>query len=88
MAEATPITPKNGEYTGAASVAIAASCAIVTRFDVSRRSGRSRVYLQVADRRNGSSSGRNDLHVTHVAKLVGHCQIWPTGVQWRGSCDE
>jgi hypothetical protein len=78
MAEAAPITPKNGEYTGAASVAPL----IVAWFVGSqRRSGRSReMYLQVAresvvrDRRTWS-----DLHVTHVAKLVAHCQIWPTG---------
>ncbi|KYN09909.1 hypothetical protein ALC57_18032 [Trachymyrmex cornetzi] len=75
MAEAAPITPKNGEYTGAAS------SVIVAWFIGSRRSSRSRVYLQVAresvarDRRTQS-----DLHVTHGAKLVSHCQIWPTGL--------
>ncbi|KYM87794.1 Periodic tryptophan protein 2 like protein [Atta colombica] len=75
MAEAAPITPKNGEYIGASSVLI------VAWFVRSRRSSRSRVYLQVA-RRSVARDRRtqSDLHVTHGAKLVAHCQIWPTGL--------
>jgi hypothetical protein len=64
MAEAAPITPKNGEYIGAASVAL-----IVAKFIGVQRSNRSRVYLQVADRCTERRT-QSDLHVTHVAKLV------------------
>jgi len=75
MAEAAPITPKNGEYIGASSVLI------VAWFVGSRRSSRSRVYLQIA-RRSVARDRRtqSNLHVTHGAKLVAHCQIWPTGL--------
>lgn len=47
MAEAAPITPKNGAYIGASSIDVL----IVAGFVTAQRSGRSRVYLQVADRR-------------------------------------
>lgn len=53
MAEAAPITPKNGEYIGASSV----TELIVARFvGLSVNRSRSRVYLQVADRRSHGSS--------------------------------
>lgn len=76
MAEAAPITPKNGEYIGASSV---------TELIVARFVGSLGQLKSIAGVFTGCRSAvariverRNDLHVTHVAKLVGHCQIWPT----------